>query len=115
VCDPAEFDPVAFSPFFSRLLTAVFPFHSGLARTFGRAAFARPTPIARRVPSKINGLPSLARFASSEAASVGKIHQVIGAVVDGMFPAPDKNPVTRLRENLFLASIPSQKSSTSTQ
>lgn len=89
------------------MLTAVFSFYSGLARTFGRAAFARPTPVARRVPSKINAFPSLARLASTEAGATGKVHQVIGAVVDGMFPAPDENPVTRLRENLFLAAIPS--------
>jgi hypothetical protein len=60
---------------------------SGLARTFGRAAGARSTPIARRAfePLRFNALstPS-ARWASTEAARVGKIHQVIGAVVDGM-------------------------------
>lgn len=57
-------------------------FSSGLARTFGRAAFARPTPVARRALQP--RFPSLARFASSEAIQAGKIHQVIGAVVDGM-------------------------------
>lgn len=64
---------------------------SGLARTLGRAAFARPAaPVARAAfqPLRTNGLPSLTRFASSEAAAsasqIGKIHQVIGAVVDGM-------------------------------
>ena len=64
---------------------------SGLARTLGRAAFARPAaPVARAAfqPLRSNGLPSLTRFASSEAAAsssqIGKIHQVIGAVVDGM-------------------------------
>ncbi|PKX97336.1 F1F0 ATP synthase subunit beta [Aspergillus novofumigatus IBT 16806] len=68
-------------------------FKSGLARTFGRAAFARPSPVARRAiqPLRSNGLPSLARFASSEAGSVGKIHQVIGAVVDVKFDG-DKLP-----------------------
>ncbi|PWY77627.1 hypothetical protein BO83DRAFT_221307 [Aspergillus eucalypticola CBS 122712] len=68
-------------------------FKSGLARTFGRAAFARPTSVARRAfQPKTNGLPSLARMASTEASSVGKIHQVIGAVVDGMCrsPVPEK-------------------------
>lgn len=55
---------------------------SGLARTFGRAAFARPAPVARRALQP--RFPSLARFASSEAIQAGKIHQVIGAVVDGM-------------------------------
>lgn len=54
--------------------------HSGLARSLGRAAFARPS-LARR-----SLVPSLgARFASSSTAGVGKIHQVIGAVVDGAF------------------------------
>lgn len=60
--------------------------YSGLARTFGRAAFARPT-VARRAfePLRSNALPALsARFASTDANLVGKIHQVIGAVVDGM-------------------------------
>ncbi|KAF5861750.1 atp2, beta subunit of the F1 sector of mitochondrial F1F0 ATP synthase [Aspergillus alliaceus] len=66
-------------------------FKSGLARTFGRAAFARPTPVARRIPSKINGLPSLTRLASTETAAAGKIHQVIGAVVDVKFEG-DKLP-----------------------
>ena len=60
-------------------------FSSGLARTFGRAAFARPTPVARRALQP--RFPSLARFASSEAIQAGKIYQVIGAVVDGMLLA----------------------------
>ncbi|KAL4894739.1 P-loop containing nucleoside triphosphate hydrolase protein [Aspergillus ambiguus] len=59
-------------------------FKSGLARTFGRAAFARPSVARRALPSKLNGLPSLARFASTDS-TVGKIHQVIGAVVDVKF------------------------------
>ena len=62
---------------------------SGLARTLGRSAFARPQA-ARRVfePLKRHALPAIAsRFASTDSAKVGKIHQVIGAVVDGM-----KNP-----------------------
>lgn len=66
---------------------------SGLARTFGRAAFARSTPVNRCAfqPIKPNGLPSLtARLASTNAAQVGKIHQVIGAVVDGMLPFRDR-------------------------
>jgi hypothetical protein len=81
-----------------------FSLNSGLARTFGRAAFARPSSVARRAlqPTKLNGLPSLARFASTEAGSVGKIHQVIGAVVDGMFLESRSIPARwRLRENLF--------------
>lgn len=72
---------------FSRADPCFFLSNSGLARTFGRAAFARPASVARRSlqPSKLNGFPSLARFASTETAAGGKIHQVIGAVVDGMF------------------------------
>ncbi|OJJ81714.1 F1F0 ATP synthase subunit beta [Aspergillus glaucus CBS 516.65] len=58
-------------------------FKSGLARTFGRAAFARPAPVARRALQP--RFPSLARFASSEATQAGKIYQVIGAVVDVKF------------------------------
>lgn len=62
---------------------------SGLARSFGRAAFARPTPVTRRAFQPFNGLPSLtARLASTNAAQTGKIHQVIGAVVDGMSSSP---------------------------
>lgn len=89
------------------MLTVDFsPLHSGLARTFGRAAFARPAPVARRAfQPKANGFPSLARFASSEAASTGKIHQVIGAVVDGTLVGyPRKKTLLSrepLRENLF--------------
>lgn len=76
--------PSRFSFFLLLTLLVLF---SGLARTLGRAAFARPaTPVARRAfQPRTAGLPSLARFASSEAnVSAGKIHQVIGAVVDGM-------------------------------
>jgi hypothetical protein len=62
---------------------SIFLLYSGLARTFGRAAFARPTPVARL---RATALPALsARFASSDVAQSGKIHQVIGAVVDGMW------------------------------
>jgi hypothetical protein len=72
---------------------------SGLARTFGRAAFARPTPVARRaLPIK----PSLtARLASTSASQIGKIHQVIGAVVDGMFPSARWRPRDRPARKSF--------------
>ncbi|KAJ5177592.1 uncharacterized protein N7500_000291 [Penicillium coprophilum] len=61
-------------------------FKSGLARSFGRAAFARTTPVARAFqPIRSNALPALARFASSDASLTGKVHQVIGAVVDVKF------------------------------
>ncbi|KAJ5243070.1 uncharacterized protein N7469_001397 [Penicillium citrinum] len=68
-------------------------FKSGLARTFGRAAYARPTPVARAFqPLRSSALPALsARFASSDVAQSGKVHQVIGAVVDVKFEG-DKLP-----------------------
>lgn len=72
----------------SLLTMSPFFCYSGLARTFGRAAYARPTPLARRAfePLRSNALPALsARFASTDAGLVGKIHQVIGAVVDGTY------------------------------
>lgn len=52
---------------------------SGLARSFGRAAFAPRPFVPRR--AAFESLRT-ARLAST-AANVGKIHQVIGAVVDG--------------------------------
>ncbi|KAJ6102845.1 ATP synthase subunit beta [Penicillium sp. IBT 16267x] len=68
-------------------------FKSGLARTFGRAAYARPTPVARAIqPLRSNVLPALsARYASSDAVLKGKVHQVIGAIVDVKFEG-DKLP-----------------------
>ena len=56
---------------------------SGLARTLRASAFARPTTARRAFqPTKSNFTPALgARFASG--VGDGKIHQVIGAVVDG--------------------------------
>jgi F-type H+-transporting ATPase subunit beta len=59
---------------------------SGLARTLGRSAFARPQSTRRAFePLRKHALPAIAaRFASSDSAKQGKIHQVIGAVVDGM-------------------------------
>lgn len=92
-----------------------FSLYSGLARTFGRAAFARPTPVARL---RANALPALsARFASSDVGQSGKIHQVIGAVVDGTWfsltrPGRDWGN-RRNRENLFLGPNPSPNSSQS--
>ncbi|KAJ5496473.1 ATP synthase subunit beta mitochondrial [Penicillium fimorum] len=79
--------PVPTSPLpFITLFNTVIMFKSGLARSFGRAAFARTTPVARAFqPIRSNALPALARFASSDAALTGKVHQVIGAVVDVKF------------------------------
>jgi F-type H+-transporting ATPase subunit beta len=58
---------------------------SGLARSFGAAALRRPTSVQRTFrPITKSFAPALsARFASSDSAKDGKIHQVIGAVVDG--------------------------------
>lgn len=64
--------------------------YSGIARTLGRQAFARPS-VTRRAfePIRKQGLPILAqRWASTDSAKEGKIHQVIGAVVDGMWENP---------------------------
>ena len=57
---------------------------SGLARTLRASALARPTAARRAFQPIRNNLgPALgARFASG--VGDGKIHQVIGAVVDGM-------------------------------
>jgi hypothetical protein len=96
---------------------SIFLLYSGLARTFGRAAFARPTPVARAFkPLRANALPALsARFASSDVAQSGKIHQVIGAVVDGtwlLLECPG-GIWGDTRENLFLGPNPSPKPSQS--
>ena len=60
--------------------------NSGVARTLRSSAFARPTTVRRAFqPITTNLAPALSsRFASSDSARDGKIHQVIGAVVDGM-------------------------------
>ncbi|EZF22885.1 ATP synthase subunit beta, mitochondrial [Trichophyton rubrum D6] len=64
-------------------------FKSGISRTLGRSAFARPTSSVLssvRPTFKNNALQALtARYASTDAANIGKIHQVIGAVVDVKF------------------------------
>lgn len=59
----------------------------GLARTLGKSALGRPITNSRRAfePLRKQALPVLgARFATTDSAKNGKIHQVIGAVVDGM-------------------------------
>lgn len=57
--------------------------NSGLARAFRSSGLARPTAAKRAFqPLRTNAAPALGiRFASD--AREGKIHQVIGAVVDG--------------------------------
>ena len=70
-----------------RWLTDITPLgNSGVARTLRSSAYARPSTVRRAFqPIKANLAPALsARFASSDSARDGKIHQVIGAVVDGM-------------------------------
>ncbi|KAI1622115.1 ATP synthase subunit beta, mitochondrial [Exophiala viscosa] len=60
---------------------------SGIARSLGRSALARPS-LSRRAfePLRKQALPVIAqRFASTQSAGDGKIHQVIGAVVDVKF------------------------------
>ncbi|KAK5194032.1 atp2, beta subunit of the F1 sector of mitochondrial F1F0 ATP synthase [Exophiala xenobiotica] len=60
---------------------------SGVARSLGKSAFARPSFTRRAVePLRRHGVPAIAqRWASTETAGNGKIHQVIGAVVDVKF------------------------------
>ncbi|KZF20603.1 glycoside hydrolase family 13 protein [Xylona heveae TC161] len=63
-------------------------FNSGIARSIRTTPFLRPTAARRAINPvvKSNALPALsARFASTDAARDGKIHQVIGAVVDVKF------------------------------
>ena len=60
--------------------------HSGIARSLRASAFRRPATLQRAFqPIKPSFAPALSqRFASTDASKDGKIHQVIGAVVDGM-------------------------------
>ena len=62
---------------------------SGLARSLRTSAFSRPSTTRRAFQSiKKNFAPALgARFASTDVRD-GKIHQVIGAVVDGEPDSP---------------------------
>jgi len=67
---------------------------SGLARTLRTSASSRPSLASRTFqPLRKNFAPALsARFASTEAQN-GKIHQVIGAVVDVKFPTDVLPPI----------------------
>ncbi|KAK3169968.1 atp2, beta subunit of the F1 sector of mitochondrial F1F0 ATP synthase [Lepraria neglecta] len=71
---------------------------SGLARTLRASAFARPTTARRAFqPIKSNFSPALgARFASG--VGDGKIHQVIGAVVDVKFDTDALPPILNALE-----------------
>lgn len=76
---------------------------SGLARTLLRSsAHVRPTATRRAFqPLRSNLAPALgARFASADARE-GKIHQVIGAVVDGMCTLNPSRRVYTLRIKLW--------------
>lgn len=58
--------------------------YSGVARTLRTSAFVRPTAARRAFqPLKNNFTPALGARLASTSALEGKIHQVIGAVVDG--------------------------------
>lgn len=72
---------------FEMSLVAETIFCSSFTRSLQTAAFIRPVAAKRAFqPIKTDFAPSLsARFASTDAAKDGRIHQVIGAVVDGMF------------------------------
>ncbi|KAJ9641955.1 atp2, beta subunit of the F1 sector of mitochondrial F1F0 ATP synthase [Coniosporium tulheliwenetii] len=62
-------------------------FKSGITRSLRASAFRRPATVQRAwKPITKNFAPALsARFASTDSAKDGKIHQVIGAVVDVKF------------------------------
>lgn len=58
--------------------------YSGVARTLRTSAFARrATPRQAFIPLKNNFAPALGARLASTSALDGKVHQVIGAVVDG--------------------------------
>lgn len=59
--------------------------YSGVARTLRISTLGRPTAAQRAFqPLKKNLAPALGARLASTSALDGKIHQVIGAVVDGM-------------------------------
>lgn len=64
--------------------------YSALRGSALRTSVRRAAPIPRAFqPIKQNFAPALsARFASTDAGRDGKIHQVIGAVVDGTSKSP---------------------------
>ncbi|KAJ9644261.1 atp2, beta subunit of the F1 sector of mitochondrial F1F0 ATP synthase [Knufia peltigerae] len=73
---------------------------SGIARSLGKSAFARPSFTRRAFePLRRQGVPSIAqRWASTETAGDGKIHQVIGAVVDVKFDGERLPPILNALE-----------------
>ncbi|KAF1989196.1 ATP synthase subunit beta, mitochondrial [Aulographum hederae CBS 113979] len=68
---------------------------SGFTRSLRASAFRQPATARRAFnPIRKNFAPALsARFASSDAAKDGKIHQVIGAVVDVKFDSDTLPPI----------------------
>lgn len=70
-------------------LTRIAAGNSGVARTLRTSAFTRPT-VAKRAfqPVKNNFAPALGARLATTSALDGKIHQVIGAVVDGTWSTP---------------------------
>ncbi|MCJ1303263.1 atp2, beta subunit of the F1 sector of mitochondrial F1F0 ATP synthase, partial [Hypocenomyce scalaris] len=74
--------------------------NSGVARTLRSSAFARPTTVRRAFqPIKTNFAPALsARFASNDSVKDGKVHQVIGAVVDVKFDTDTLPPILNALE-----------------
>ncbi|OAP57780.1 ATP synthase subunit beta, mitochondrial [Fonsecaea erecta] len=73
---------------------------SGIARSLGRSALARPS-ISRRAfePLRKQAAPAIAqRWASTDSARDGKIHQVIGAVVDVKFDTEQLPPILNALE-----------------
>jgi F-type H+-transporting ATPase subunit beta len=73
---------------------------SGIARSLGKSAFARPS-ITRRAfePLRKQVGPAFAqRWASTDSAKDGKIHQVIGAVVDVKFDTEQLPPILNALE-----------------
>jgi len=78
--------------------------YSGLARTFRSSGLSRPTAARRAFqPIKNTFSPAFgARFASD--VRDGKIHQVIGAVVDGM-ETPQAKAIMRMSKLIHAGEI----------
>ncbi|OCL07830.1 glycoside hydrolase family 13 protein [Glonium stellatum] len=75
--------------------TAILMNCSAITRPLRASAFRRPATVQRAFqPIKSNFAPALsARFASTDSAKDGKIHQVIGAVVDVKFDTEQLPPI----------------------
>lgn len=74
--------------------------HSGIARGLRASTFR---PALRQQALKKSFVPAISqRFASSDSARDGKVHQVIGAVVDGMGAPPGWKSFAELVPSLTL-------------